>query len=325
MKPEKSAFKRTSSLGTSSDTRLRKRRKSWLKPERAQASIKHTAQLTQRRRSHLEDREGNDSSGQSQLNQPASPLSSKNRSVLSWGLAARQAEQKKAQRRRLLSRLLAMLVSLGVVASLGWVVFFSPLLALSSSKIRVMGSGEAVTGEDIHQVLSDYVGTPLLRLSKSQLSDQILAFSPWISAADISREYPNGLAVRLTLHQAVAQSENGQVVADDGTLLDPVGQLPDKATLPLIVNSCKTEQLTKCYLQGVQVAAALDQDLRAQLDQIVVTRLKNTNLTLNSGAEVIWGDSTDNQKKAEVLKLLLANRSGSTYNVSDYGHPVVGS
>ena len=67
---------------------------------------------------------------------------------------------------------------------------------------------------------------------------------------------------------------------------------------------------------------SLPPEITKKTQQAQAIRPENIELQLASGQKVIWGASKDNQKKAQVLSVLL-QRGGSVYNVTDYAHPTI--
>ena len=69
-----------------------------------------------------------------------------------------------------------------------------------------------------------------------------------------------------------------------------------------------------------EAVGSLDSSVRPQVASGSATTTGQVTLVLSSGAHVVWGDSTDSDLKAEVLKVLL-QQSASTYDVSSPHSP----
>lgn len=241
--------------------------------------------------------------------------------VVSTGLEDRRRERRRALHRLRLRRLGAVLLAAGVVAALVWVIGFSPLLALRGEDVRLSGSDGTVDVEQVREVLSSYEGTSLVRLDVSAMGQDVTEALVRVRSAQVTRRWPNGVEVALTMRVPVAarETENGYEVLDgEAVVLEVAASAPQG--LVMITHegedSLRQDQVTAVAL----VVGTLDADTRAQVLSASASSTGQVTLVLSSGATVRWGDTSQSALKAEVLRSLLT-RAASTYDVSSPHSP----
>lgn len=247
-------------------------------------------------------------------------LSSKDKGVVSSGLAERREELKQVKRRQRRRRIVIGVLVAALVGTSGYLLGFSPVFAYDSAKTRVMGANSQVTTQQVKEKLANYEGRPLLRFPTSEAASSLQRSNPWVKQAKVQREFPRGVAVYLTLRTPVAKTAQGKVVDLEGKLLPAQGF--DASKLPEVASSCPQSDIEDCLKSVAQVVQTLPAEIKQKVKSAQAARLDNVELQLQSGAKVIWGKNGDNQKKAQVLTVLL-QRGGSIYNVTDYAHPTI--
>ncbi|MDO4243900.1 MAG: FtsQ-type POTRA domain-containing protein [Actinomyces sp.] len=240
--------------------------------------------------------------------------------VVSTGLTDRLAEQRQAARSLHARRLGAVLIVLGVVAALVWALAFSPLLALRMGEVTVTGSDGTVSTEQVREVLATHEGMALVRLDVSVLGDEVADSLVRVDSASVTRSWPHGLTVTLTMRVPVAvrQVEAGYEVLDgEAVVLETVEQPP--AGLVTIVSEDQDPDAAQVSAVA-QVVGSLDQATREQVVSGSASASGRVTLTLASGATVVWGDTSESALKARVLAQLMT-RQASTYDVSSPRSP----
>lgn len=227
----------------------------------------------------------------------------------------RQQERRRALRRVRLGTLLRVLGAAALVGVVLWGVAFSPLLAVREEKIVVVvQSGELDTAPAETKVLNA-VGTPLIRVNTGGLTRQILE-DPRVLDARVARSWPSGLLVELVQRKPVMAVQNGaeyDLTATDGVVTGTVATVPEEM-VSVTVGSGKALGSTQ-IAQVLETWTAMPDELKQKVDTVTVA---GTTLTLHlvEGQVVLWGDSTDEDLKAQVLLLLLAERPAQSYDVS---------
>jgi len=202
---------------------------------------------------------------------------------------------------------LIFLVALVVVA----VVAF---LWLRSSSVFAVDTVTAsatvhVTKEEIAEAVAPARGQSLLRISTGDI-ERTLALVPYARSVDVHRKFPNGLDVQIQEYEAAArvQAANGTwwLVADDGRILEKVGNEEDQNGLPLIVGSEEfqarpAESIPRALLAAMPVVHVLEEPGVSSglpdLDYISVSSAGNVVVHLLGGTELRLGEPVDLKQK----------------------------
>ncbi|MBE6484367.1 MAG: FtsQ-type POTRA domain-containing protein [Actinomycetaceae bacterium] len=233
-------------------------------------------------------------------------------------LSERRRERAAETRRRRVKRAGIGAGALGVVVLLGWVLFFSPLLACRNVTVYGLGGGSAVTEEQVKESLSAYDGTSLLRLRAGEVEEHLTNTVPLVRDATVTRDFPHTLRVRVTLREPVAcLMVDGACVAIDaeGVHLDLPAESAD--ALPRLILPSGQGEAGEAATLMIDVLGALDSETRGRVASVSVSSADQVTLTLTDGATVLWGDGEDNELKAQVLGTLMKNTTtASHYDVS---------
>ncbi|PID53724.1 MAG: cell division protein FtsQ [Micrococcales bacterium] len=205
----------------------------------------------------------------------------------------------------------------GLVAWLGWLIGFSPVLAVKS--ITVYGT-DRQNPAAVQDLLGSELDKPLARVDLDRIRQRVQTL-PAVKTADVVRTLPNTLEIRVVERVPLAAVEQGDRFAlldADGVRLAEEPKAP--AELPLITASTLAEGQKP-------VAAVLDSlqemppELRRQIGRGEAETQDSVQFTLASGSTVVWGSSEESARKAEVLAALV-QREASVYDVSAPRTPV---
>lgn len=207
-----------------------------------------------------------------------------------------------------------------LVGLLVWAVFFSPLLALKSITIR--NSGPKVSESAIQAVLDPFIGTPLPRLSTSDMQRAVESLTA-VESVSVARSWPHSATVSVTGREAVAveKLEDGQYQLLDayGIALGVRSEIPEGVP---VLDLSGPEHLREPQVDDVlTVLGALPGDVRERLTTAQVDADGLMSFTLENGARVVWGSATDTELKARVLEVLLSQEA-KVYDVSAPRTPV---
>ena len=252
--------------------------------------------------------------------------------VVSTGLADRLKERRHALRRLRLRRMVAAVAVVFAVAVVTWALVFSPLLALQRQRISVVGSDGSVSDQQVREVLASYEGDSLLRLDTGRLSTQVRDNLVRVRQAQVTRAWPRGLRVQLTMRVPVAtvQGPDGyQVLDNEAVVLERVPEAPSGlvSIVPASADGGAGEAQAisaKQVAAVTQVVGSLTPETLEQVTSGSATEAGQVTLTLSNGASVVWGDTQDNALKARVLATLMTT-SASIYDVSSPHRPTTRS
>ena len=251
--------------------------------------------------------------------------------VVSTGLADRLKERQQALRRLRLRRVTTAAIVVLVVALATWALLLSPLLGLQPRRISVAGSDGSVSDKQVRDVLAPYTGDSLLRLDTGRLSTQVSDKLVRVRQAQVTRSWPRGLRVQLTMRVPVAtvQGADGyQVLDNEAVVLERVAEAPSGLVtiVPDKTDGASGSQTisAKQVAAVTQVVGSLTPQTLAQVVSGSATEAGQVTLTMSNGASVVWGDTQDNELKARVLATLMTT-SASIYDVSSPHRPTTRS
>ena len=207
-----------------------------------------------------------------------------------------------------------LLVVLSVVGV--WLVFISSTLTVKHVDVQ----GESLLSQQ--QVLAAAqvpTGAHLVELDLGAIRARVAGLAP-VKHVDVSREWPDGVLIRITERHAVAVVEIAgryQAMDSDGVLFRTYARPP--VGMPRVLSTATVS--SDALAEAARVIGSLPSGLAARVDHVGVRGIDQVTLTMRSGATVLWGSDAQSVLKAEVLVKLLAHRAG-TYDVSVPGQPV---
>lgn len=239
-------------------------------------------------------------------------------------LSARRRE-KLAERKRLRLKRIFIAVATVVIAVLAtWSLFFSPLFALQQDKIEVTGLKDSayLTNEQVTESLEPWVGTRLPRLSEGALSQRLTSDYPIIKSVDLSRDFPRGATLTISLREPVAclmEADTCRAIDTEGVILNLSPEQTEG--LPRLTLASGQDAAGDAATAMIDVLSVLPADIRSRVSSIEVSEASQITLNLSDGATVAWGTSGNNEFKAEVLGIIL-QQEASHYDVSAPTAPV---
>ncbi|MBN1631291.1 MAG: FtsQ-type POTRA domain-containing protein [Thermoleophilia bacterium] len=173
-----------------------------------------------------------------------------------------------------------------------------------------------VTQEEVAQATSGAMGASLLTLSTDELERRLRGL-PYVRSAQVYREFPNTLEVRLVEYEPVArlqgEGESIWLVSDDGRVLEKA-QAPRGVNLPLVVPTSRAEhavgeKVSNAVLGALPVIVLLqDEEAVAGLPKVghvAVSAAGALVLQLDGGAEVRLGEPDRLEYKLRVAAELV--------------------
>jgi cell division protein FtsQ len=163
------------------------------------------------------------------------------------------------------------------------------------------------------------MGAHLVQLDLGAIRTRVAGLAP-VKRVDVSREWPDGVLIKVTERQPVAVVQIAgryQAMDADGVLFRTYLHPP--TTMPRVVSTATIG--SDALAEAARVIAALPSGLAARVDHVGVRGIDQVTLTMRSGATVMWGSDAQSSLKAEVLVRLLAHPA-RLYDVSVPGQPV---
>lgn len=205
-------------------------------------------------------------------------------------------------------KLLTVVAVFLVAGVLTWLVVFSQVFVVRHVEV----TGTSLLTSDQVLAAADIPGTTqMVRLDSTGVIDRIVAL-PQVASVEVRRVPFDRVQIIVTERVAVAVIAGGagfQLVDATGTPFVEAAQRPlDLPLLPSLSDSVGGRT-------ALAVAAALSPEVRAGTDSITATTRDNAELSMRSGAKVLWGSAADGALKSTVLVALLPTKA-QTYDVS---------
>ncbi|GAA4764791.1 cell division protein FtsQ/DivIB [Citricoccus nitrophenolicus] len=191
-----------------------------------------------------------------------------------------------------------------VLAVLGAVLYFSPVLAIST--VTVDGT-DLLAQERAEDLLGPVHGRPLPQVGQQTVAD-LLEDEPAVDTVRVHAEPPHGLSVEVVEHEPVALVPDGA----DRTLYSAAGaalatipeeragdySLPSVASVADLSDPAVFDAITS-------VLGTLPESIRTQMESASAQTIDSVTLTLTDGRTVLWGNPEQGARKAQVLEALL--------------------
>jgi cell division protein FtsQ len=219
----------------------------------------------------------------------------------------RISRRRKAVVRSRRRRALATAASVGVVAGLAWLAFFSPLLEVE--RVVVVG-GRHVSAEDVEAV-AGLDSDNLLLLSTERVAQRVRQL-PWVRRARVIRRLPDTVRVRVKERRPamVLSTTRGRWTLDrEGRVL---GRGAAERTLPVLGGVRVAHFVPGDVLSDAEVQAVLDvwrslpRGLRARVAGVFASSLERIALSLDDDVVVRYGAAESMAAKNSVLRAVLA-------------------
>jgi cell division protein FtsQ len=233
------------------------------------------------------------------------------------GSEERFRQRRRARRLRVLRRVLALLLVVGLVAGAVWLVFFSSRLAVHSVSVR----GTTVLSADQVRTTADVPPDVPLALTDLDAVRARVETLPAVRSAEVGRDWPDGIAIEVTERRAVAvvdREGTWQGLDEEGVLFRSYPTRPDGLPEVRVTASTSVEALA----EAAHVVEALPADLLRRVQVLDVGSIDAISFRLTGGAKVTWGSADESEDKARVLAVLM-ERKASAYDVTAPGRPTL--
>ncbi|WP_436691487.1 cell division protein FtsQ/DivIB, partial [Geodermatophilus sp. CPCC 205506] len=225
--------------------------------------------------------------------------------------ARRRRDSPRDRRRRLLLRAGA---GLAAVLVLVWLLWASPVLAVS--EVRVDGAG-SLTADEVIEVAGVAEGTPLLRVDVDAARARV-ARLPQVASVEVTRGWPRSVVITVVERVPVAvvdEAGSRTLVDAGGVLFDTVTGPPPVGVVPLeVADPGPDDRATRAVLAAL---VALPADVRAGVLSATATSAEDVTLTLVDGTTVLWGSAEEAGDKAAALVALLGQLAAGTLEPAD--------
>ncbi|MBD0292502.1 MAG: FtsQ-type POTRA domain-containing protein [Jiangellaceae bacterium] len=219
---------------------------------------------------------------------------------------------------RQLGRTAAVTVLLAMIGGTAWLVGWSDVTALE--RVRVRGAGDALADQVLAAVDAP-LGVPLIRVNTGRLEQRARAL-PELAEVSVHRSWPRSIIVEVTprMPRAAVQADGVWWLVDAGGVL--FGRAADRAAGLPVLEAPSGEDAAATRAAGVAVLTSLPADLGSRVERVSARSAADVRLNLDTGALVLWGSPADADRKAQVLRALLAE-DAKRYDVSAPDRPAL--
>jgi cell division protein FtsQ len=228
--------------------------------------------------------------------------------------AAKASRKARPTRGKELRRRWVALLTVVTVLALGYLLFFSSVLAVKT--VEVLGA-KTVSADQIRAAAAVPAGQPMLRADVDGIRDRV-AEMPGIATVDVSRSWPTTLDITVTERTAVAFFDSGpggdgvHLVDGGGVVFKTVKQRPTGLPELKLPKVSADDPVTRAV---TAVLGVLPEQLRKQVKTTTAKTPASVEFTLADGKTVRWGNAEETDRKAKVLAALLTQQ-GKVYDVS---------
>ncbi len=226
---------------------------------------------------------------------------------------AQRAQQ--LHRRRVIGAVVAAVVVV-LAAGGGYVVWFTSVLGLSNVAVTTAdGPVDPTLQAAVEGVIGIDPGAPLIGIDLDAVRQRV-GTVPGVAAATVGRQWPHTLQVTVVPRVPVAVvAANSALYLVDATGLpyETVTGGPAGLVTLRLATPGPNDPST---LAAVTVAQAIPADLVASVTSVTAVTPYDITVQLTGDRTVIWGDTSDTARKAQILPAVLG-LSGTTFDISD--------
>ncbi|MEJ8634431.1 FtsQ-type POTRA domain-containing protein [Streptomyces sp. NPDC006475] len=228
------------------------------------------------------------------------------------------------RRRRLRLSGRALLLALAAVLFAGggvWALYGSDLLRVEQVKASgtdILSPGEVIAAADVP------MGSPLISVDTGGIEARLLKRLPRIDSVEVSRSWPDGVAMKVTERKPVllmAKGEQFVEVDAKGVRFATVDKAPKAVPLlqltPEQSPSLRRFGTARLVAEAVRVRSEVPGKVATDTRTVVVRSYDYISLELSRDRTVVWGSSADGEAKARALTALMkAAPSARHFDVS---------
>lgn len=210
---------------------------------------------------------------------------------------------------------LTSILILAIAGSIIWVVQTSSDAQVSEVSVQVSDRNLI---KPIKNVAAIEIGERITELNLTAAAARIMQL-PQVRTAAVDRRWPDRIVISVDLREPIGWLRE----VDEIWYLDVTGEkyLPKVAVakpgLPEFVTASE-----KSLLASATAYQFLPDKLKRNLDRVTAATSSNIRFIFTSGVTVIWGSADRNERKAEVLTVLL-QRKAKIYDVSAPDLPTI--
>ena len=203
-----------------------------------------------------------------------------------------------------------------VLAGAGWLVGFSPVLAVE--RVEVTGA-RRLAASSLREAAAVPLGVPLARQDLTLIAGRVSSL-PQIESTEVSRRWPNTIRIAVEERRpvlGVRQPEAFVLIDSHGVAFESQPSLPSGVLLADVDPSN-----VAVLVEVGAIATAMPAALRGRVERLMATSRSAVTVVLSDGVRVNWGTAADSALKADIVLALLKGEP-STIDVSSPHNPAI--
>ena len=245
------------------------------------------------------------------------------RTALTAGAAQFAARSRRRRLRRILWSFVGA-VGLAALAAGAWLIGWSDITAVDEADVSGATGGVEQAVRDAAAVP---LGVPLIRVDTEAIAERV-RMVPDVADVEVRRGWPQAVEIDVTLRDAFATIEDGDAwwsVDREGVLFG-ASTSQDFALVELVAATGTEVADVSSRVAAMDVVADLPGDLAALLRAVESPSEASIELILSDGRRILWGTASDGARKAEVLRVVMAEvPDAARYDVSAPDFPTATS
>ncbi|WP_327085828.1 FtsQ-type POTRA domain-containing protein [Nonomuraea sp. NBC_01738] len=203
------------------------------------------------------------------------------------------------------------LLTVGVVGSAAWLVFFSPVLGVRN--VEIVGN-LTVAADQIKQQAAVEELHPMATVDLAGVEARVLGIRQ-LATAKAERVWPSTLKIEVAEREPVAVVPvQGKAALVDAQAVVIEVRAVGPPRLP-VLHVDRPGPGDPATMAALKVVAGLPEVLAGKVKQVRAPSAEAISLELNDGRTVVWGGADRATDKAEILTTLL-KRKADVYDVS---------
>lgn len=230
----------------------------------------------------------------------------------------RERRAAEARRKRQIRIALIAAILVGVIGG-ATALYRSQLFEIRT--VDVIGA-ERLTVDAIRSRAAVPQGATLLRFPSGEIKQRLLDYA-WIADAQVTRDFPNTLRIRVVERKPIAVVDTGETfwVVDSSGMVLGEQSLEETTTLPTIRDipgldlKAGRASTSEVLRNALDVLSGISAELRQKVRAVSAPSIDETMLLTTDNIEVVIGEAIDLAKKDAIVLTVMREKSGSVVTI----------
>lgn len=194
-------------------------------------------------------------------------------------------------------------------------IYRSPLFGID--EVQIIGA-ERLAADTVRNLAAVPDDATLIRYSARAIEERLLAYA-WIAEAQVTRDYPHTLRIRIVERKPIASVDTGETFwAVDKTgmvlgeqSLDETSTLPVVRDVPGLDLKSGRASTSEVLLNALRVLSGISEELRMKLRAVTAPTIDETTLLTTENVEILIGDASELETKSLRALTIMRKYSGN--------------